>query len=237
MKVSRHAKIRCHTMRVQSPSVNFLVAIILLLASPFLRAQDGVQGAFEQAGHTGFARLRLEPIHGSTLAVADFDGDNKLDGAVILETGPFLASTSFQIDLHFTDRRNQNISFESSESDITVAALDIDRDGDFDIVIEQSLTHKRLQIWLNDGHGNFEKGRVEDFPPAAAPTGEHLASSQRADGPVLSLATQRTFETTLIASHIAGRPPSEVGVAALFPTFVKTDSSFSLATSRAPPLS
>jgi len=71
---------------------------------------------------------------------------NKQDGAVIVETGPFLVPASFQIDLHFTGRKNANISVQSPESDTTVAALDIDRDGDFDIVIEQSLTH--TAIWL-----------------------------------------------------------------------------------------
>ena len=223
-------------MRVRSFSVNFVLATLLLVAAA-VRAQDGVQGALAQASHTALLGQRLNRLSGPTLAIADFDGDNKQDGAVILETGPFLGPDNFQIDLHFTGRNNANISFQSPESNITIGALDIDHDGDTDIVIEQSFTHKGLQVWLNDGHGTFKEGRIEDFPSAVAPTRDQLTSSQRADCPAVSLLTQRGFETMLLACHIAGRPPSDVDLAAVFSNSFRTDSPFSLATSRAPPLS
>ena len=73
--LSCRAKIRCHRMKVPSLSVNFVMATTLLVASPLLRAQDGVQGAFEQACHTVLSAQWLNPGYGPTLAVADFDGD------------------------------------------------------------------------------------------------------------------------------------------------------------------
>ena len=39
----------------------------------------------------------------------------------------------------------------------TISALDINRDGALDIVVEKAFTHGRLQVYLNDGHGAFEK--------------------------------------------------------------------------------
>lgn len=224
-------------MRARFLSVNFVLATLLLVASPLLRAQDGVQGALAQASRTALLSQRLNRLSDPTLAIADFDGDNKEDGAVILETRPFFASGSFQIDLHFSSRSNAKITFQPPESDLTVAALDIDHDGDTDIVIEQSLTHKGLLVWLNDGHGNFEKGRIEDFPSAVAPTRDHLTSSERSDCPAVSLPTQRGFETMLMSCHIAGRPPSDVELAVVSSNSFQIDSPFSFPTSRAPPLS
>jgi hypothetical protein len=147
-----------------------------------------------------------------------------------------LGSGSFRIELHFTSRDNASIAFQSPESDIRVAAADIDHDGDIDLIIEQSLTRKRLQVWINDGHGNFEKGRIEDFPSAPVPTRE-LMSSERPDCPAVSLPTQRGFETMLLAGHIAGRPPSNTEFAVLSTNPLLGNHPFSSATSRAPPLS
>ena len=218
------------------PSVNFVLAALVLAAAPVLRAQDGAQGALAQASHTALLGQRLTRISGPVLTIADFDGDSKEDGAVVLENGAFVAPGSFQIDLHFTGRSNANIAFQSPESDITVAAFDIDHDGDIDIVVEQSLTHKRLLVWLNDGRGNFAKGRIEDFASAAVPTRDQIRPSERLDCPAVSLPSQRGFETTLMSCHIAGRPPSHLELAVVSSESFQTSSPFSLATSRAPPL-
>ena len=219
------------------PTINLFIATLLLVGASALHAQDGVQGAFTQVHHTAFRAQRLNRISGSTLAVADFDGDNKLDGAVILKPGLSMAPGSFQIDLHFTGRNNTNIVFQTPESQITVAALDIDHDGDIDLVIEQSLTRKRLQVWINDGHGNFEQGRVEDYPSVVRSVPNAIQSSERVDLPVISLPTQRRFETMLMACHIAGRPPSENSFANSSNDLFPNNQAYSLKPSRAPPLS
>lgn len=224
-------------MKVRFLGIGFFVASMLLVAAPVLLAQDGTQGAFAQADRAAFLGQRLNQLSGPTLAIADLDGDNKLDGAVVLKTGPFLTPGSFQIDLHFTGRDNANIAFQSSESDITVVALDIDHDGDIDLVIEQPLTRKRLQLWINDGHGNFEEGRTEDFPSGMAPNRDGIESSEHLDTPAMSLPTQRTFETMLMACHVAGRPPSVSNFAPSSISLFRPDPAPSLTHSRAPPLS
>src|SRR5262249_34160741 len=144
--------------------------------------------------------------------------------------------STFQIELHFTGRTNSAITFQSPESDLMVNALDIDHDGDVDILIEQSFTHKRLQVWLNDGHGNFEKGRIEDFPSSGLPDGEQASSPRTMECPAVVVPTQRSFETWLITCHVAGRPPSARDIAVLSADLFLSVRVFSSASSRAPPL-
>ncbi|HEV2733155.1 MAG TPA: VCBS repeat-containing protein [Terriglobales bacterium] len=216
-------------------TTNVFLATFLSVAAPLLRAQDGVQGALREFNRTTSSRQILG-LSGPTLAIADFDGDNKPDGAILLNSSP-LGQGNFEIELHLTGYSDNEIKFHSLESTLTVEALDIDHDGDIDLVIEQSISHKRLQIWVNDGHGKFEKGRLEDFPSAAAPTHEQVRSPERLDAPAFSLPTQRGFETMLLACHIVGRPPSENQFAALSKKHPPKDQAFSLTPSRAPPLS
>lgn len=216
--------------------VKLFLSTLLLVAAPVMHAQDGVEGALARINPTPSVRNPLGSLFNPTLAIADFDNDNKLDGAVLTESASSPGSGSFEIEFHFTALSNRNIRLWLPESDITVSAIDVDHDGDVDIVIEQSLTHKGLQVWLNDGHGNFQKGRIEDFP-SAAPARDQLTSSDCSDCPADSLATQRSFETLLMSCHIAGRPPSDIELASAPSNSFQLDTPFSFATSRAPPLS
>lgn len=223
-------------MKARFVALSLVVATALVWAAPLVQAQDGVQGALERASRTWSLRP-LDRVAGLKLAVADFDNDTKPDGAVLVESVPLLGPGTFQIEVHFTSRSNSAITFQSPESDLTLTALDIDHDGDVDILVEQSFTHKRLQVWLNDGHGNFEKGRIEDFPLADLSYGK-LASSPRAmESPTLIIPTPRGFETLPITWHVAGRPPSNPRTAVLPANLFKLDHVFSAASSRAPPLS
>lgn len=222
-------------MNVRFLCRNLAFATVLLVA-PVLRAQDGVQGALASIRATTPLAQSFTSLQGPTLAIADFDGDNKPDGAILLEADRLRGQGNFKIELHLTEHDNADIKFQSAEPELTVEALDIDHDGDIDLVIEQSVTRKRLQVWINDGHGNFEKVRIEDFP-SPVPTRQQLSSWQRLDYPVISLPSQRGFETMLMASHIAGRPPSDNQVAPSSKNLFGNDRGFSLTPSRGPPLS
>jgi len=217
-------------------TASLVVSTFLIVAAPFVRAQDGVQGALGEFNRTT-SPAQIPGLSGSTLAVADFDGDNKPDGAILLQSDANLVKGNFAIKLHLTGHSNNEIRFQSLESALTVEAFDIDHDGDIDLIIEESISHKRLQIWINDGHGNFEKGRSEDFPSAADSNPDQIRSSERLDASALSLPTQRGFETMLIACHIAGRPPSQKRLTAYSTNLPLSDQEFSRTLSRAPPLS
>ncbi len=153
-------------MKLRSPKFPIFL-ISLFFAASSLWAQDGVRGAVSKVGSSP-SLLRNSFEH--RFVAADFDNDQKPDGAVLLDAGQFNGRELFRIELHVTGGENNELTFESNETALTLSALDVNQDGAPDIVIEQAFTHKRLQVWLNDGHGLFRKVRSEDFPSAPAPS-------------------------------------------------------------------
>ena len=140
-----------------------IIGIALLLAflrAPCLKAQDGLGGALPRSVQNA------HPVSGRSpqLAAADFDNDQKPDAAVLLEAGLLNGKRTFRIELHVTASSNDTITFSSTENGLAISALDVNRDGTPDIVVEKAFTHERLQVYLNDGQGNFYKARAEDYP-------------------------------------------------------------------------
>ena len=172
--------------------------VLLALAVPRVWAQDGLKGALPWTSFT-------EPFaHG--LAVGDFDNDKKLDGALLLDSAGLAAR---RIEVHFTGRVNTELTFESSERALTVTARDVDNDGDDDLVVEESFTHRPLHIWINEGHGDFHEGRVQDFPSLGLDTHQELHSPCAGTECLsLCLPPQPGFEVAILTVPLLGRPPS-----------------------------
>jgi hypothetical protein len=148
-------------------SIYGIVALVLLMFVPALRAQDGLLGALAREAAMTHAPLGFE----QPLAAADFDNDQRPDGALLLPAGFSDGQRSFRIELHITSGNDDVITFTSAERSLSISALDVNRDGAPDLVVEKAFTHERLQVYLNDGHGAFHKARVEDFalPDPSAP--------------------------------------------------------------------
>ena len=177
-----------------------LCAVAVVCLAPFLSAQDGLKEALSQ---TNLAM----PV-GHTLAVADLDGDDKADGAILLDSRWVGANNSIKIQLHFTGRPNAELSFESAGHALTVRAWDIDHDGDIDLVIEDAFTHRPLRVWINEGHGDFHEGRLQDYPSIALDADNQLQSPyNRPDCLALWVTPQRSFEVSMMTVHRLGRPP------------------------------
>jgi hypothetical protein len=185
-------------MKSRSLALKIVVTALALTASS-LWAQDGFQGAL---GRVNLTPLNLGTAFSRTLAAADFDGDNKPDGAILIDYGWLRPqSSSRKIELHFTSRGNTVLTFESNETTLAISALDVNGDGATDIVVEQPFTHKRRHVWLNDGRGGFRKVRSEDFPATEDGNPEGLESpSQRAYGPTLCLPPQRGSEIAILTA-------------------------------------
>ena len=160
----------------------FLIALALFASSA--GAQDGLSGAVSEAARTG----KLIPdFLGIKIATADFDNDQRPDGAVLVDGGPFNGRRVFRIRLHLTARPDRDLTFQSNETSLTISALDVNQDGIPDLVVEQFFTHKRLQVWLNDGHGRFRQVRVEDFPAISEAPGKWKAPIAEPSSLVLAL--------------------------------------------------
>jgi hypothetical protein len=135
-----------------------LAALLLLTSNG--RAQDGLRGALSRFESP--ARL-LQHTFSQQIAAADFDKDQRPDGAVLLNTGQTNGQNSFRIEVHLTAGTNTGFTFSSAESAISISALDVNADGAPDIVVQQTFTHKRLQVWLNDGHASFRKVNSDNY--------------------------------------------------------------------------
>ena len=223
-------------MKARSVCVKLVVAAFLALMAPGLWAQDGLEGALSRANLASPVRLGMP--FSQTLAAADFDGDNKPDGAVLVDYGRRRSQSSFwTIELHFTDRRNVDLTFKSNATTLSISAVDVNRDGATDIVVEQPFTHKRLHVWLNDGRGGFLKVRSEDFPSAAGGNDEQMRSpSQRRDCPALWLPPQRSSEIAILTACGFPNPSSSAGGQSLPMASVVEPPAAALYSPRAPPL-
>ena len=183
-------------MKLRSLCAILVAVVALTFTAPRVCAQDGLEGALSQANLASPANLGTP--FSQTIAAADFDGDNKPDGAVLVDYGWLRPQNSFRtIELHFTSRGNTYLTFESNETALAILALDVNRDGATDIVVEQPFTHKRLQVWLNDGHGGFRKVRSEDFPSDG---GQRLESLSWRPEAVLCPPPRRGSETAVVTA-------------------------------------
>ena len=216
-------------MNVRSIPVKFVFTILLALAAPCLWAQDGLKGALSQ---TNFAASQER-----SLAVADFDNDQKPDGAVLFRPTGLRPQNNFRIELHLTGRENTELTFQSNQTALELVALDIDHDGDTDVIVQHAFTHERLHVWINDGNGAFHEGRAQDFPSAALETRESLnLPSQQTYAPVLALSSQRGFGISVLTTPLLSRPPTIPQPQRLASEFSAESLTLASHPSRAPPL-
>ena len=187
-----------------------LVLLALACGVPVLRAQDGLNGAvagadaLEPSVCLTFSSLLKRP-----LAAADFDGDNQPDGALLLAPPSTRSRSGYRVEVHLSRTNNTDLSFESDDDVLVLATLDINNDGITDLVVEQTLTHRWLHVWLGDGQGGFHKVRAEDFSATDTSTGLQASAPHSEQKTVVSLPPESRFGMMLLISgHISGRPPS-----------------------------
>jgi hypothetical protein len=215
----------------------YLLVTLVALAAPRLWAQDGIEGAVSRTNVASL--LTRTQLSGQTLVAADFDNDHKLDGAILVASGHVGDLNRFRIELHLSASTNSELTFESTQTDLTVGAADVNKDGVEDVVVEQPFTHKRLYVWLGDGRGGFHNVPAEDFPASDGATGSRIdLRSPQFDCPVVDLAPQRGTDTAKLTAQLhAGRPPSESKTAAFAHGTSPSELDSPPKPSRAPPLS
>jgi hypothetical protein len=88
---------------------------------------------------------RFVPSSPPQRAVADFDGDGRLDVAFIQDVR---GRARVWVTLH-----GSSDAVRLDVNAVSVAVSDVDHDGDADLVVETP--SNQVVIWLNDGHGHF----------------------------------------------------------------------------------
>jgi hypothetical protein len=143
--------------------------LALSLSAPSLRAQDWSHNA-AWAGADWGCNSSSERF-GQRFIDADFNNDQKPDSIALMSLGQHDGQNVFGVRVCDSGRNVSLLTFESNEPQVIVTAIDVNQDGSPDIVVEQRYTQKRIQVWLNDGHGGFRKAHVDDFanPGTRAP--------------------------------------------------------------------
>ena len=197
------------------------VAVWIAAMAPRLHAQDGLRGAWARLGAS---TNLLQTLFEQRLVAADFDNDQRPDGAVLVNAGRTDGQKTFRIEFHVTARENSEFTFGSDESELTISVLDVNSDGAPDIVLRQAVTQKVLEVWMNDGRGSFRMARAEELGLVSNQGPCQLSTSlQIEDCPVFSLNSRTSVESAgLRAGEISlAFPASSMGA---WPQWVGLDS-------------
>lgn len=124
-----------------------LILIIFLAARAYcVSASPGMEYR-EAPSSVTFLRF------GQSMALADFDGDDRVDEARL---GGFGRNKSIEIYLSHTKARAL-LHFDTQTSECgSLFTRDIDNDGDNDLIWTDLLHPDDVVIWLDDGTGRFE---------------------------------------------------------------------------------
>jgi hypothetical protein len=204
-----------------------LFAMVFVVAA--LHAQDGLSDA---VAHLSPFCDSLTALVGSSIATADFNHDTYPDGAVL-----FRSNNTFHIEVHFRFRHVSEITFDSTVPSLALSAIDVNHDGNPDLVVEEPFSRQRLFVWLNDGRGRFHRAHVDDFPSGSDDTDLRLSlRSESPDGRALAVPGKSRIRT--VPSGLYGIPVA-FNLAEPAPKEIAPSSHFSSAPSllRGPPLS
>ncbi len=125
-----------------------LILLIALLVGEARSFSDLPRGYTENPRRLSLLRF------GETLALADFDGDNRVDQAVLGGAGRY---KSIEVHLSRTHARTLFQFATSTNDQGSLFSSDVDSDGDSDLIWTDLLHPEDVIVWLADGAGHFER--------------------------------------------------------------------------------
>lgn len=115
----------------------------------------GVASAARPATHAGRNASADATRLISPFAIADFDGDEKLDIATV-QAGQFGSSeTRYWIHFQLSSGPRQNFALSAPMGGLHIAPRDVNGDNRPDLVVTSAWEHQPVAVLLNDGHGHF----------------------------------------------------------------------------------
>ena len=92
---------------------------------------------------------------GARFVFADFDGDRIPDLAQVESQNPRSAITNYSIHVKLSAGVESAIGVSGPIGGLRVAARDVNGDDNLDLVVTSNLDSSFIEVFLNDGHGNF----------------------------------------------------------------------------------
>lgn len=155
---------RCRR-QIQSPfkTMKTIARVLWIVAAAFVCARGSAASPAPAALFAGQPQS-LAPVAGRGVALADFNGDGRLDAFVVADnTSESQGHRVFVGDGHGGLADSGQVLAHYSAFAHRPAAGDIDADGDVDVVVSRT-------VWLNDGRGEFasQDDRIERAEPEIA---------------------------------------------------------------------
>jgi hypothetical protein len=100
------------------------------------------------------------------LAMADFTGDTHPDLAILQLHQVGSSSAQYSIEIQLTEGTQQILTLTAPFGGLEVTPKDVTGDGNLDLVIHSSPSHKLIAVFLNDGAGHFHRADNALFPAA-----------------------------------------------------------------------
>jgi len=140
--------------------------------------------------------VRTAVALGSTqFAIADFDGDNQPDLALIRATSDDSRTSQYSVDFNFSGGRKPTICFVGPAGGMQISPRDVNGDMFADLVVTSLLDSKFVVIFLNDGKGNFVSADSSDYPGALKDAGLRLVVPEDPPAGLLAFQVGRSMET------------------------------------------
>lgn len=92
---------------------------------------------------------------GARFVFADLDGDRIPDLAQVESQNPRSADTNYSIHVKLSAGVESAIGVSGPIGGLRVAARDVNGDDNLDLIVTSNLDSSFIEVFLNDGHGNF----------------------------------------------------------------------------------
>jgi hypothetical protein len=150
----------CNKTRFGHPGAGalFLGLVCLLLCGIHTPAQGSPCDVRERRMYTG----------DRDFAIADFDGDRRPDlASVEVQTHSSSGAIAYSIHFRLASGAGQAFGVIAPAGGLQLMARDVNGDNAPDILVRTAWQHRRVALFLNDGHGNFSPADPGAFPAAA----------------------------------------------------------------------
>jgi hypothetical protein len=101
---------------------------------------------------------------GLTVAIADFDGDQRPDLASIQGGHNASGDSTYWIQFQFSTAGRQSLQLVAPPGGLRIEARDVNGDHAVDLVFTTAWFKQPVAILLNDGHGSFSRVEPTAFP-------------------------------------------------------------------------